>query len=104
MGVEGLASGGRRSLYHRATCEAGRAEHEHAITRVEERLAEELLEHFGPRSGDDVVRGNVSIKSEEVDDKVLLKADGMPTYHLANVVDDDLRGISGLISFRFGRF
>ena len=36
----------------------------------------------------DMIRGEVSFQSDQVDDKVLLKADGMPTYHLAVVVDD----------------
>lgn len=42
----------------------------------------------------DMIRGEVSFNSSEVDDKVLLKADGMPTYHLAVVVDDYLMKIS----------
>lgn len=42
----------------------------------------------------DMIRGEVSIDSSLVDDKVLLKADGMPTYHLAVVVDDYLMQIS----------
>lgn len=42
----------------------------------------------------DLIRGDVSFDSNEVDDKVLLKADGMPTYHLAVVVDDYLMKIS----------
>ena len=42
----------------------------------------------------DLIRGPVSFNSNEVDDKVLLKADGMPTYHLAVVVDDYLMKIS----------
>lgn len=37
---------------------------------------------------EDMVRGTVSFDSNELDDKVILKADGMPTYHLANIVDD----------------
>ncbi len=36
----------------------------------------------------DMIRGDVSFNTSQVDDKVLLKADGMPTYHLAVVVDD----------------
>lgn len=36
----------------------------------------------------DLIRGDISFNSNQVDDKVLLKADGMPTYHLAVVVDD----------------
>jgi glutamyl-tRNA synthetase len=42
----------------------------------------------------DLVRGDVSFNTSQVDDKVLLKADGMPTYHLAVVVDDYLMQIS----------
>jgi len=43
---------------------------------------------------DDLVRGKVSYKSEELDDQVLIKSDGFPTYHLAVVVDDHLMEIS----------
>jgi glutamyl-tRNA synthetase len=43
---------------------------------------------------DDMIRGTVEFNTENVDDKVLLKADGMPTYHLAVVVDDYLMKIT----------
>ncbi|MEO6849467.1 MAG: glutamate--tRNA ligase, partial [Mucilaginibacter sp.] len=42
----------------------------------------------------DMIRGNVSFETGQSDDKVLLKADGMPTYHLAVVVDDYLMKIT----------
>ena len=42
----------------------------------------------------DMIRGEVSFNTSQVDDKVLLKADGMPTYHLAVVVDDYLMQIT----------
>lgn len=45
----------------------------------------------------DEIRGEVVVRSEELDDKVLLKSDGMPTYHLANIVDDHLMGITHVI-------
>ena len=45
----------------------------------------------------DLVRGDVVFQSSELDDKVLLKADGMPTYHLANIVDDHLMEITHVI-------
>ncbi len=45
----------------------------------------------------DRIRGEVSFKSSELDDKIILKADGMPTYHLANVVDDKTMRISHVI-------
>ncbi len=46
---------------------------------------------------DDAVRGRVEFSSDIIDDQVLLKSDGYPTYHLANVVDDHLMGISHVI-------
>ena len=46
---------------------------------------------------EDEVRGAVSFDASEVDDQVLLKSDGMPTYHLANIVDDHLMEISHVI-------
>jgi len=45
----------------------------------------------------DIIRGWVMVHSSTLDDKVLLKSDGMPTYHLANVVDDYLMKISHVI-------
>ncbi len=45
-------------------------------------------------SFNDMIRGEVSFETSTVDDKVLLKADGMPTYHLAVVVDDKAMEIS----------
>jgi glutamyl-tRNA synthetase len=45
----------------------------------------------------DLIRGWVSVHSSQMDDKVLMKSDGMPTYHLANVVDDYLMKISHVI-------
>ena len=45
----------------------------------------------------DLVRGEVSFQTNELDDKVLLKGDGMPTYHLANIVDDHLMKITHVI-------
>ena len=46
---------------------------------------------------DDVIRGRVEFASDRLDDQVLLKSDGYPTYHLANVVDDHLQGITHVI-------
>jgi glutamyl-tRNA synthetase len=45
----------------------------------------------------DLVRGWVMVHSHTIDDKVLMKSDGMPTYHLANVVDDYLMEITHVI-------
>ena len=46
---------------------------------------------------DDIIRGPGSIDSSLIDDKILIKADGMPTYHFANVIDDNMMKISHVI-------
>jgi len=54
-----------------------------------------------PRNGttivEDLIRGTVSFENNVIDDQILLKSDGYPTYHLANVVDDHLMKISHVI-------
>ncbi len=45
----------------------------------------------------DIIRGEIEIDTNILDDKVLFKSDGMPTYHLANIVDDHLMEISHVI-------
>ena len=45
----------------------------------------------------DLIRGSIKIDTNVLDDKVLFKSDGMPTYHLANIVDDHLMEISHVI-------
>lgn len=52
------------------------------------------IPHDETISFEDMIRGRVAFESNLVDDKVLLKADGMPTYHLAVVVDDKAMEIS----------
>jgi glutamyl-tRNA synthetase len=46
---------------------------------------------------EDEIRGKISIDTNTLDDKILFKSDGMPTYHLANIVDDHLMQISHVI-------
>jgi len=45
----------------------------------------------------DELRGDITFEHNNVDDQVLMKSDGFPTYHLANVVDDHLMGITDVI-------
>ena len=45
----------------------------------------------------DLIRGDIKVNSSTLDDKVLYKSDGMPTYHLANIVDDHLMEITHVI-------
>lgn len=60
------------------------------VIRAKLPLKEEIRLH-------DLIRGWVMVHSSTLDDKVLMKSDGMPTYHLANIVDDHLMGITHVI-------
>lgn len=63
---------------------------DHYVIRIKLPRKEEIRFH-------DIIRGWVVVNTSQMDDKVLLKSDGMPTYHLANVVDDYLMGTSHVI-------
>ncbi len=56
-----------------------------------------LLMPEGTSRWTDLVLGSQEIQNQEVDDQVLLKSDGFPTYHLAQVVDDHLMGITHVV-------
>jgi glutamyl-tRNA synthetase len=66
------------------------AKGEHYVIRY--RMPENEEFHF-----DDIIRGHIVVNSNTLDDKVLFKSDGMPTYHLANIVDDHLMEITHVI-------
>ena len=63
---------------------------EHYVVRIKIPDSEKVIVH-------DLIRGEVVVDSSQLDDKVLFKSDGMPTYHLANVVDDYLMKITHVI-------
>ncbi|MFS4415456.1 glutamate--tRNA ligase [Maribacter sp. 2307ULW6-5] len=71
---------------------------------VEERLAsgaDHVIRFLTPPDQklqlEDSIRGSIEIDTNVLDDKVLFKSDGMPTYHLANIVDDHLMDITHVI-------
>ncbi len=71
---------------------------------VDEKLAARIphvvrlrVDKEGTTSFTDEIRGTVNFDNENVDDQVLLKSDGFPTYHLANVVDDHLMEVTHVI-------
>lgn len=51
----------------------------------------------GTTSFHDMVYGDITVENESLDDQVLMKGDGLPTYNFANVVDDHLMGITHVI-------
>ena len=75
-----------------------------SVQEVEARFAEGLVPVVrqripleGVSSFDDHVYGHISIENKQLDDQVLLKSDGFPTYNFANVVDDHLMEVSHVI-------
>ncbi|SHG57447.1 glutamyl-tRNA synthetase [Flavobacterium micromati] len=66
------------------------ANSEHYVIRFKTPVNETLHLH-------DIIRGDVKFETNLLDDKVLFKSDGMPTYHLANIVDDHLMETSHVI-------
>ena len=57
----------------------------------------QLMPDEGTTSFDDAVFGTITVENSTLDDMVLLKSDGLPTYNFANVVDDHLMGITHVI-------
>ncbi len=55
------------------------------------------MPHDGVTTFHDVLRGDITFENQRIDDQVLMKSDGFPTYHLANVVDDHLMRITHVI-------
>ena len=55
------------------------------------------MPHEGLSKFCDQVHGNVEFKNELIDDQVLVKSDGFPTYHLCNVIDDHFMGITNVM-------
>jgi glutamyl-tRNA synthetase len=55
------------------------------------------VQDLGTISFTDLVYGEISVDSSEIEDNILIKSDGMPTYNFANVVDDHLMGITHVI-------
>ena len=66
-------------------------------TKGESHVVRMRVPREGQCSFNDMLRGEISIDWAQIDLQILLKADGMPTYHLANVVDDHLMEISHVI-------
>lgn len=72
--------------------------------KVKKNLSENkkyVIRQFIPKEGstsfDDLVFGHVEIKNSELEDQILIKSDGMPTYNFANVVDDHLMNITHVV-------
>lgn len=98
------AAGSAAPAYNAVTREHMRNSLSLSAAETRERLArgdDHVIRLKVPRQAEvrfeDLIRGWVTVHSSHIDDKVLYKSDGMPTYHLANIVDDHLMGITHVI-------
>ena len=57
----------------------------------------QLMPNEGTTTFEDVVYGSITVDNSELDDQILIKSDGFPTYNFANVVDDHLMGITHVV-------
>ena len=73
------------------------AEAEHRVVAGERYVIRMKVPLDGEITFEDVIRGKVTITHKMLDDQVLIKSDGFPTYHLAVVVDDHFMGITHII-------
>ena len=99
-----LQAGSAAPRYDAVTRMAMKNSYTLAPDEVDRRLAageEHVVRLNVPERGtirfEDMIRGWVSFEAQEVDDQVLVKSDGLPTYHLANVVDDHEMAITHVI-------
>jgi glutamyl-tRNA synthetase len=86
-----------RATYDRHCRDLKREEVETRLRNGERNVIRMKVPLSGELTFNDLIRGDVSIAYEVLDDQVLLKSDGFPTYHLAVVVDDHLMEISHVI-------
>ena len=75
----------------------GQDEVRRRIARKEPHVVRMCIPEHGRVAFTDRIKGPVTFSADSLDDQVLLKSDGHPTYHLANVVDDHLMGITHVI-------
>jgi glutamyl-tRNA synthetase len=83
--------------YDRHCRNVSREEAERRVAAGEQYVIRMKIPLEGELSFDDVIRGKVTISHKMIDDQVLIKSDGFPTYHLAVVVDDHHMGITHVI-------
>ena len=95
---------GKTFIYNWATRDAlqnslslSKEEVQQRLERGDEYVIRFKMPHNEQLKMNDMIRGEVTIDTSTLDDKVLFKSDGMPTYHLANIVDDHLMEITHVI-------
>ncbi|MFH1781740.1 MAG: glutamate--tRNA ligase [Patescibacteria group bacterium] len=83
--------------YDKTCCSLAKEEVEERLKNKEKHVIRLNVPQDGRVEFHDEVRGNIKIENKDIDDQVLVKSDGFPTYHLAVVVDDNDMGVNYVI-------
>ncbi|MDP3970752.1 MAG: glutamate--tRNA ligase, partial [bacterium] len=87
----------RAPRYDKRCAKLSNEEIQEKITNNEPHVVRLNIPEEGITIMHDLVRGKIEFKNSELDDQVLLKSDGFPTYHLANVIDDHESSVTDVI-------
>ncbi|MGD9886548.1 MAG: glutamate--tRNA ligase [Bacilli bacterium] len=95
--IEGLKDAMGVARYDKHCLHLSALEVNERLARGEKYVIRQNMPTSGTSSFEDLVFGHIEIENNELEDHVLIKSDGMPTYNFANVVDDHLMGITHVI-------
>lgn len=84
-------------MYDRRCCKLSKEEIAKKIEQGEKCVIRQKIDTEGFTEYEDLVRGRIKFKNDLLDDQILMKSDGYPTYNFANVVDDHLMGITHIL-------
>lgn len=88
---------GQPYKYDRHCLKLGKQEIEQKLAAGEPFVIRQKMPDTGSTSFEDAVYGTITVDNSELEDQVLIKSDGLPTYNFANVVDDHLMNISHVV-------
>lgn len=83
--------------YDRCCLKLSETEIQRKIANNEQYVIRQKMPDTGTTSFHDVVYGTITVENKELDDQILLKSDGLPTYNFANVIDDHLMKITHVV-------
>ena len=92
-----VVNGKEISMYDKHCLHLPKEEIEAKLAAGEPFVIRQNIPHEGTTTFHDEIYGDITVPNEELDDMVLIKSDGYPTYNFANVVDDHLMGITHVV-------
>jgi glutamyl-tRNA synthetase len=88
---------GKQYKYDRHCLRLSPEEVEQKLAKGDPFVIRQMMPDTGSTSFEDAVYGTITVENSELEDQVLIKSDGLPTYNFANVIDDHLMGITHVV-------